>query len=84
MNVGDIRDAGLSPPAAYPSTVERETYSPDPPYLSNMLACIETTQIPLGPQPYGSIGKGLGHTRRHDEPPPQLRSNSIHISYMND
>jgi hypothetical protein len=61
MNVGDYKGwTGLSPPTVYPSTVERETYSPVPSYPSTMLAYIETTQIPLGPLPYGSIGKGLG------------------------
>jgi hypothetical protein len=44
----------------------------------------ETTQVPPGPRPYESTGKGLGHTRRHDELPPQLRSNSYHIYDMND
>jgi hypothetical protein len=32
---------------------------------------IVTTQIPLGPRPYRSTGKGLERTRKHDEPPPQ-------------
>jgi hypothetical protein len=48
-----------------------------------MLAYVETTQVPPGPRPYGSIGKGLGHTQMHDEPSPQLSSNSTHINYMN-
>jgi hypothetical protein len=48
-----------------------------------MFAYVETTQVSPGPQPYGSTDKGLGHTRRHDEPPPQLSSNSTHINYMN-
>jgi hypothetical protein len=85
MNVGDYKgQIRLSPPAAYPSTVEKEMYSPVSPYPSILLAYTETTQVPLGPQPYGSTGKELGHTRRHDEPPPQLSSNSTHTSYMND
>jgi hypothetical protein len=49
-----------------------------------MLAYTETIQILLGPQPYGLTGKELGHTRGHDEPPPQLSSNSTYINYMND
>jgi hypothetical protein len=48
-----------------------------------MLAYVENTQVPPGPRPYGSTGKELGHTRRHDEPPPQLSSNFTHIDYMN-
>jgi hypothetical protein len=83
--VGDYkRQTRLSPPAAYPSTMEREMYSPVPPHPSTMLVHIETNQVPLGPRPYGSTGKGLGYTQRHDEPSPQLSSNSTHISYKND
>jgi hypothetical protein len=83
--MGDYKGrTGLAPLAAYPSTMEREMYSPIPPYPSTMLAYIETTQIPRGPRPYESTGNGLGHTRRHDEPPSQLSSNSTHTSYMND
>ena len=43
----------------------------------------ETTHIPLVLRPYGSTSIGHGQTRRKDEPPPQLSSNSNHISYMN-
>jgi hypothetical protein len=83
--MGDYKGrTGLSPPAAYPSTVEREMYSHVPPYPSTMLAYVETTQVPSGPQAYGSTDKGLRHTQRHGEPPPQLSSNYTHISYMND
>jgi hypothetical protein len=75
--MGDYKGwTGLSPLAAYSSTGEYKMYSPVFPYPSTMLAYTETTQIPLGPRPYRSIGKELGHTRRHDEPPPQLSSNS--------
>jgi hypothetical protein len=37
-------------------------HSPVSPYPSTMLAYIETTQIPLGPWPYGLTGKELEHT----------------------
>jgi len=56
-------------------------HSPISPYPSTTLAYIETTQIPLSPWPYGSIGKELGHTWRHDEPPSQLSSNSDYMLY---
>ena len=81
--MGDYKGrTGLSPHAAYPSTMEREMYSPISPYPSTMLAYIETTQIPPGPWPYGSTGKELRHTRRHNELPSQLSSNSTHITYI--
>jgi hypothetical protein len=42
MNVGDYKGRiGLSPPTAYPWTVEREMYSPVPPYLSTTLVYVE-------------------------------------------
>jgi hypothetical protein len=56
--------------------------SPVPPYPSTMLAYAATTQISRGPRPYGSTGKGNGHTLWHDEPPPQLSSNPDYICYM--
>ena len=59
-------------------------HSPIPMYPGTTPDYTETTQIPLGPLPYGSTGKELGHTRRHDERPPQLSSSSTHISYIND
>jgi hypothetical protein len=74
----------LSPPAAYPSTVGHEMHSPTPIYLGTSPTYIVTTQIRLGPRPYGSTGKGLGCTRKHDEPPPQHKSISIHEHGMND
>ena len=44
LNMGDYKGrTGLPPPAAYPSTVEREMYSPVPPYPSTMLVYTETT-----------------------------------------
>jgi hypothetical protein len=43
--------------------------SPTTIYLGTSPTYIVTTQIPCSPQPYGSTSKGLGHTRRHDEPP---------------
>jgi hypothetical protein len=55
-----------------------------PPYPSTMFAYVETTQVLPEPRSYGSIGIGLGHTQMHDEPPPQLSSNSTHTSCMND
>jgi hypothetical protein len=59
--MGDYeRWTGLSPPAAYPSTMEREMYSPIPPYPSTMLAYIETTQIPWVPDPMDQLVKDLG------------------------
>ena len=43
-NMGDYKGrTGLSPPAAYPSTMEREMYSLVSPYLTTMLAYTETT-----------------------------------------
>ena len=74
---------GLSPPTAYPSTVGHEMHSPTPIYPGTSPTYIETTQIPLGPRPYRSTGKGLGHTRKHDEQPPQHNSKSIHEHNMN-
>ena len=59
-------------------------HSPNSIYPSTMLAYRETTRVPPGPRLYGSTGKGLGHTRRHDEPPPQLISISYHMHDMND
>jgi hypothetical protein len=40
--------------------------------------------MPLGSRPYGSTGKGLGYTQKHDEPPNQHKSKSIHEHGMND
>jgi hypothetical protein len=75
---------GLSPPTAYPSTVGHEMHPPVPIYSGTSPAYIETTQVPLGHRPYGSTSKGLGRTRKHDEPPPQHKSKSIHEHGMND
>jgi hypothetical protein len=84
-NVGDYEGwTGLSPPATYPSTVGHEMHSPASIYLGTSPAYIGTTQIPLGPRPYGSTGKGPGRTRKHDEPPSQRKSKSIHEHNMND
>ena len=83
-NVGDYEGRkGLSPPAFYPSTVGHEMHSPALIYLGTSTTYIATTQVPLGARPYGSIGKGLGCTRKHDEPPPQHKSKSIHEHNMN-
>jgi hypothetical protein len=61
MNVGDYKGrTGLSPPAAYPSTVEREMYSLVPPYPSTMLEYVETTQVPWVPDPTDRQVKDLG------------------------
>jgi hypothetical protein len=57
--------------------------SPAPIYLGTSPAYIVTAQIPRGPRPNGSTGKGLGRTQRHDEPPPQHKSISIHEYDMN-
>jgi hypothetical protein len=85
LNVGDYEGRiGLSPPVAYPSTVGHEMHSPAPIYLGTSPTYIGTTQIPPGPRPYGSTGKGLGRTRKDDEPPPQHKSKSIHEHSMND
>jgi hypothetical protein len=84
-NVGDCKGrAGLSLLAAYPSIVGHEMYSPVPIYPGTMPAYRETTQIPPGPRPYGSTGKRLGRTRKHDEPPPQHKSKPNHEHGMND
>jgi hypothetical protein len=84
LNVGDYEGwTWLSPPTAYPSTVGHEMYSPTPIYLGTSPAYIGTTETPWGPRPYGSTGKGFGHTRKHDEPPPQHKSKSIHEHTMN-
>jgi hypothetical protein len=73
-----------TPPVAYPTTVGHEMHSPAHIYLGTLPAYIETTQAPPGPRPYGSTGKGLGCTQKHDEPPPQHKSKSIHEHGMND
>jgi hypothetical protein len=44
----------------------------------------ETTHIASRLRPYGLTSIGHGQTRRNDELPPQLSSNSNHISYMKD
>jgi hypothetical protein len=55
------------------------------PYISRHLARIHSNHPnPPGPWPYGSTGKGLGCTRKHDEPPPQHKSKSIHEHNIND
>jgi hypothetical protein len=78
-NVGKFKGwTGLSPTATYPSTVGHEMHSPATIYPGTSPAYIMTTQVPLGPRPYGSIGKRLGHTRKHDEPPPQHINSSTH------
>jgi hypothetical protein len=60
-NVGDYKGrTGLSPSAAYPSTVEREMYSFVPPYPSTMLAYVETTQVPQDPDPTDQQVQDLG------------------------
>jgi hypothetical protein len=75
MNVGEFKGrTGLSPPAAYPSIVEREMQSPAPIYPGTLPVYIVTTQVTHAPRPYESTGKELGRTQRHDEPPPVLSS----------
>jgi acyl-homoserine lactone acylase PvdQ len=49
MNMGDCKGwIGLSPPAAYPLTEEREMHLPVPLYPGTTPAYKETTHIPLG------------------------------------
>jgi hypothetical protein len=84
-NVGDYEGrTGLSPPAAYPSTVGHEMHSSAPTYPGTSPTYIGTTQIPSSLRPYGLIGKGLRRTRKYDEPPPQHKSKSVHVHGMND
>jgi hypothetical protein len=55
------------------------------PYISGHLTRIHRNHPnPLGPWPYGSTGKGFGRTWKHDEPPSQHKSKSIHGHNMND
>jgi hypothetical protein len=84
-NVGDCkRRTGLSPLAAYPSIVEH-CHIQRFPYTRAPRPCIKKLPVhPSGLWPYGSTSIGHGKTRRNDEPPPQLSSNSNHISCMND
>jgi hypothetical protein len=82
-NVGDYKGrTGLSPPAAYPSTVgyhhiHRFSYTRAP------RSCTKKLPIPSGPRPYGSIGKGYRQIQRNNELPPQPNPTSIHSNYMN-
>jgi len=59
-------------------------HPPGPLYPSTMLTYNGPTQVPPGPRPYGSTGKRLGHTRRHDETPYLDNSILIHLHSMND
>jgi hypothetical protein len=78
-NVGEFKGrTWLSPPVTYPLTVGHEMHSPATIYPGTSSAYIMTTQFPLGPQPYGSTGKRLGRTQKHDEPPPQHTNSSTH------
>jgi hypothetical protein len=82
-NVGDYKgQIGLSPPTAYPSTMGychiyrfpctwHHTYVP-----RNYL-------YPLGPWPYGSIGKEYRQTQRKNKSPPQPNPTSTHTNHMN-
>jgi hypothetical protein len=58
--------------------------SPATIYLGTSLAYRVTTHIPCCPRPYGSTGKGLGPTQRHDEPPLVLGSKPQQTYGMND
>jgi hypothetical protein len=51
---------GLSPPVAYPSTVEREMQSPTPIYLGTSHVYIVTTLDPVIPDPTDRYVKNLG------------------------
>jgi hypothetical protein len=51
---------GLSPPTAYPSTVEREIQSPTPIYSGTSPVYIVTTKSPVVPDPMDRQVKNLG------------------------
>jgi hypothetical protein len=83
-NMGEFKgQTGLSPPSAYPSTVGHEMHPPATIYPGTSPAYVMTTQIPPGLRPYGSTGKRLGRTQRHDEPPPPHTNSSTHEHDMN-
>jgi hypothetical protein len=83
-NVRDYEGwTGLSHLPPTPQPCDMKCIHP-PLYPATSPAYIETTQVLSSPRPYGSIGKGLGRTRKHDEPPPQHKSKSIHEHGMID
>jgi hypothetical protein len=54
------------------------------PYIPGHLASVYSDHlVPRGPRSYGLIGKELGRTRRHDEPPPILSSKPQQTYIMN-